>query len=207
MPAASLLWHPGRLSGWAKTGQYVGAQYSRKGKLHGSVMGGAAGQKKSQDFLVTPPVYVSGPGNENTLRIMYIGPPVRADQETLFYFNSKAIPAMNKEDVAGKNILLLAATTRIKLFVRPAGLNPSVEKAPAMLTFHRAGKQLRIDNPTPYYVTLASMKADGQALPDAMVSPRNSLFLPLPTGAGNNVTYRTINDFGAATPEIRAEIK
>ncbi|SFT38209.1 fimbrial chaperone protein [Kosakonia arachidis] len=163
--------------------------------------------KKSQDFVVTPPVYVSGPGNENTLRIMYVGQPARTDQETLYFFNTKAIPAMDKKDIEGKNILMLAATTRIKLFVRPAGLQPAVEKVPGMLTFHRAGSQLRIDNPTPYHVTLASMKSGGQALPDTMVSPRSSLSLPLPSGAGSYVTYRTINDFGAATPEIRADIK
>lgn len=163
--------------------------------------------KKSQDFVVTPPVYVSGPGNENTLRIMYVGQPVRTDQETLYFFNTKAIPAMDKKDIEGKNILMLAATTRIKLFVRPAGLQPAVEKVPGMLTFHRTGSQLRIDNPTPYHVTLASMKSGGQSLPDAMVNPRSSLSLPLPSGAGSSVTYRTINDFGAATPEIRADIR
>lgn len=163
--------------------------------------------KKSQDFVVTPPVYVSGPGNENILRIMYVGQPARTDQETLYFFNTKAIPAMDKKDIEGKNILMLAATTRIKLFVRPAGLQPAVEKVPGMLTFHRAGSQLRIDNPTPYHVTLASMKSGGQALPDAMVSPRSSLSLPLPSGALSTVTYRTINDFGAATPEIRADIR
>lgn len=163
--------------------------------------------KKSQDFVVTPPVYVSGPGNENTLRIMYVGRPARTDQETLYFFNTKAIPAMDKKEIEGKNILMLAATTRIKLFVRPAGLQPAVEKVPGMLTFHRAGSQLRIDNPTPYHVTLAGMKSGGQALPDAMVNPRSSLSLPLPSGAGNSVTYRTINDFGAATPEIRADIR
>jgi fimbrial chaperone protein len=163
--------------------------------------------KKSQDFVVTPPVYVSGPGNENTLRIMYVGQPARTDQETLYFFNSKAIPAMDKKETEGKNILMLAATTRIKLFVRPAGLKPAVEKAPGMLTFHRVGAQLRIENPTPYHITLAGIKVGSQALPDSMVNPRSSLSLSLPSGAGSTVTYRTINDFGAATPEIRAAIK
>jgi fimbrial chaperone protein len=163
--------------------------------------------KKSQDFVVTPPVYVSGPGNENTLRIMYVGQPTRTDQETLYFFNTKAIPAMDKKETEGKNILMLAATTRIKLFVRPAGLQSAVEKAPGMLAFHRTGTQLRIDNPTPYHITLAGIKSGGKTLPDSMVSPRSSLSLPLPSGAGNTVTYRTINDFGAATPEIRAHIK
>lgn len=163
--------------------------------------------KKSQDFVVTPPLYVSGPGNENTLRLMYAGKPVRTDQESLYYFNTKAIPSMDKKKMEGKNVLMLAAVTRIKLFVRPAGLSPAVDKAPAELTFHRSGGQMRIDNPTPYHITMVQMKVDGQKLADTMVSPRGSVSLPLPAGAGNIVTFRTINDFGAATPEMRATLK
>jgi fimbrial chaperone protein len=162
---------------------------------------------KSQDFVVTPPVYVSGPGNENTLRIMYAGRPARTDQETLYFLNTKAIPSMDRREAEDKNILMLAATTRIKLFVRPAGLTPSVEKAPEMLTFSKTGTQLRIDNPTPYHITLASIRVDGKPLPDSMVNPRSSLSVALPVGAGSTVTYRTINDFGAATPEARKAIK
>lgn len=163
--------------------------------------------KKSQDFVVTPPLYVSGPGNENTLRLMYVGSPVRTDQESLYYFNTKAIPSMDKKNMEGKNVLMLAAVTRIKLFVRPAGLSPAVDKAPAELTFHRSGGQMRIDNPTPYHITLAQMKVGGQKLSDTMVTPRGSVSLPLPAGAVNTVTFRTINDFGAATPELRATLK
>lgn len=163
--------------------------------------------KKSQDFVVTPPLYVSGPGNENTLRLMYAGLPARADQESLYYFNSKAIPSMNKKEMEGKNVLMLAAVTRIKLFVRPAGLKPSVDKAPAELIFRRNDNQLQIDNPTPYYITLAQLKAGSKKLPDTMVPPRGNISLPLPAGAGNLVNFRTINDFGAVTPEKSAEIK
>lgn len=163
--------------------------------------------QKSQDFVVTPPLYVSGPGHENTLRLMYVGKPVRQDQESLYYFNTKAIPSMDKEKMEGKNVLMLAAVTRIKLFVRPAGLAPAVDKAPAALTFHRAGGQMRIDNLTPYHITLVQMRAGGQKLPDTMVSPQGSVSVPLSAGTGNTLTFRTINDFGAATPEQRAELK
>ncbi|XGI80455.1 fimbria/pilus periplasmic chaperone [Enterobacter hormaechei] len=163
--------------------------------------------KKSKDFVVTPPVYVSGPGNENTLRIMYVGQPARKDQETLYFFNTKAIPSMDRKSTEGQNILMLAATTRIKLFVRPTGLQPAVDKAPQMLTFNRDGKHLKINNPTPYHITLANIRIMGNKLPDAMVNPRSSLSIPLAAETGSTIYYRTINDFGAATPEIKATIK
>jgi len=156
---------------------------------------------KSQDFIVTPPLYVSGSGHENTLRLMYVGLPVRTDRESLYYFNSKAIPSIEKEKVEGKNTLMVAAVTRIKLFVRPAGLTPSIEEAPAELRFHRIGSQMRITNPTPYYLTLVEMNMAGKTLPVTMVAPQDSVLLSLPAGAGNTVVFRTINDFGSMTSE------
>lgn len=162
---------------------------------------------KSQDFIVTPPLYVSEPGNENTLRLMYVGLPARTDRESLYYFSSKAIPAVDKEEIEGKNTLMMAAVTRIKLFIRPDGLTPSVEKAPAELRFHRIASQVRISNPTPYYLTLVEMNMAGKALPDTMVAPRDSVLLPLPAGAGNTIIFRTINDFGSVTPESRVNLQ
>ncbi len=41
--------------------------------------------KKSADFIITPPLFVLNPANENLLRIMYIGAPLAKDRETLFF--------------------------------------------------------------------------------------------------------------------------
>lgn len=166
-----------------------------------------ADEKKSQDFVVTPPLYVSGPGNENTLRLMYTGASPKTDRETLYYFNAKAVPSIDKKKMEGKNMLMLAAVTRVKLFLRPAGLTPSVDKAPNELTFHRVGGQMRIDNPTPYYLSLAEIKVGGKKLPNIMVPPRDSAKLDLPAVSNKKVTFRTINDYGAATPELSVELK
>lgn len=37
--------------------------------------------KKSADFIITPPLFVLNPANENLLRIMYIGAPLAKDRE------------------------------------------------------------------------------------------------------------------------------
>ncbi|MRE42098.1 fimbria/pilus periplasmic chaperone, partial [Klebsiella quasipneumoniae] len=34
-------------------------------------------------FIITPPLFVLNPANENLLRIMYIGAPLAKDRETL----------------------------------------------------------------------------------------------------------------------------
>lgn len=159
---------------------------------------GADGNK-TRDFVVTPPLYASGPENENTLRLMHVGSPLPTDRESLYYFIAKAIPSVDEKAGEGKNVLYVAAANRIKMFVRPAGLKPDIIVAPAQLTFRKSGNRLDISNPTPYYLTLTEMKAGSQALEVVMVPPKGQASVPLPAGSGSSVQYRTINDYGALT--------
>lgn len=151
---------------------------------------------KSSDFVVTPPLYTSGPRDENILRIMYAGKPLPKDRETLYYFNAKSIPSVDKEKMQNSNMLILAAVTRIKMFVRPSGLTPTPVKAPEMLKFTRAGNKVKIENPTPYYLTLVQVKAGNTPLQGVMVAPRSTELLDLPAGSGQTLTFSTMNDYG-----------
>jgi len=163
--------------------------------------------EKSSDFIVTPPLYVSAPGNENLLRLMHTGQSLPSDRETLYYFNAKAIPSVDKAQAEGKNLLLFAAITRIKLFVRPSGLTPSVGDAQAKLAFSQKANHLIITNPTPYYLTLTGVSSGGNRLQDAMVPPFGAVSEPLSHGTVTSVDYHTINDFGAVTPSHHASVK
>lgn len=154
---------------------------------------------KSRDFIVTPPLYTSAPGNENILRLMFHGNALPTDRESLYYFNTKAIPSVDKQALDNKNILILAAVTRIKLFVRPSGLKPSIEDAPNKLTFSREGVQLKISNASPYFLTLTDIIAGDQALESVMVPPMGEVLQKVPSGI-RKISYSTINDYGAITP-------
>lgn len=156
--------------------------------------------KKSQDFVATPPLYVSKPQNGNTLRLMYTGGQLPQDRESLYYFIAKAIPSVSREATEGKNSLILASANRIKLFVRPAGLKPALAEAPEMLTFRKSGGQLEISNPSPYYLTLTELKADSQNMNTVMVPPKGKTSVAWP--GSSSVSYRTISDHGALTPVI-----
>lgn len=160
--------------------------------------------KKSQDFVATPPLYVSKPENGNTLRLMYTGGPLPQDRESLYYFIAKAIPSVSREATEGKNSLILASANRIKLFVRPAGLKPALAEAPEMLTFRKSGGQLEISNPSPYYLTLTELKAGSQKMNTVMVPPKGKTSVAWP--ASSNVSYRTISDHGALTPVITRSV-
>ncbi len=156
--------------------------------------------RKSKDFVVTPPLFASGPNNENMLRLVYTGGELPRDRESLYFFNAKAIPSIDKKALEGKNALMLATVTRIKLFVRPDGLKMQPDAAPATLRFRVEGKSLSISNPTPYYLTITNLKSGTTALSDVMVAPKSHSSVALPGGAGGDITFSTINDYGGITP-------
>jgi len=159
--------------------------------------------KKDKSFFVTPPLFVSAPGNENKLRIMHTGTSLPKDRESLFYFNSKAIPSVNKAETENKNVLVIAATTRVKLFVRPEGLKPSSDKAPEQLKFSQSGDNVTITNPTPYYITIGDMSVGGVPVKDAfMVPPLDKVTKEIKAARGT-ISVRTINDYGAYTTPMK----
>lgn len=162
--------------------------------------------QKEKAFVVTPPLFVSEPKSEHTLRIIYAGQPLPADRESVFWMNVKAIPSIDKNSLEGKNVLQLAVLSRIKLFVRPAKLSGSPTEAPAQLTFTRAGKQLTVNNPSAYYVSLVNVRVGGQKVENLMVAPKASSQIALPANAQGSVTFQTVNDYGAVTPAITARL-
>ncbi|MDE4079278.1 MULTISPECIES: fimbria/pilus periplasmic chaperone [Enterobacter cloacae complex] len=160
---------------------------------------------KSTDFIITPPLYVSNPGDQNMLRVIFSGPSLPQDRETLYYFNAKAIPSVDKSKMEGKNTLMLAAVTRIKMFVRPSGLDVPVEKAPSMLTFKRSGNQVQISNPSPYHITMVQVALDGRKVADIMVAPFSTESLSV-SGNPRMLTYSTINDYGAVSAQQKQSL-
>lgn len=162
---------------------------------------------KTTEFVVTPPLFVVNPKGENTLRIMYVGKPLPTDRESVFWMNVKAIPSVDKNELQDKNVLQLAVLSRIKMFVRPANLDVSPVDAPSQLRFTRVGETAHIENPSPYYITLVNIYRSGKKLPNTMVPPKGSISIPLPAGTSGDLTYQTINDYGANTPKANGVLK
>lgn len=157
--------------------------------------------QKTHDFVVTPPLFASAPKSENTLRIMYTGKPLPQDRETVYWMNVKAIPAVNKDAIKEKNTLQLAIQSRIKLFMRPDGLEMGEAEAADHLRFQQGGGHLTITNPAPYYETLVNLYVGGKKLPNIMVPPKGQQSVSLPAGASGEVRFQTVNDYGAVTPQ------
>lgn len=163
-----------------------------------------ADNKKTQDFIITPPLFVLNPANENLLRIMYIGASLAKDRESLFYTSVRAVPSTKKREEG--NTLKIATQSVIKLFWRPKGLPYPVSEAPAKLRCSWSAETVTVRNPTPYFITMTGLKIGGKAVKNQMISPLDSYPFSLPKGAkGKDVTYRTINDYGAETPQLNCK--
>ncbi|WP_407435782.1 type 1 fimbria chaperone FimC [Lelliottia sp.] len=162
--------------------------------------------QKEKTFAVTPPLFVSEPDSENTLRIIYAGPPLATDRESLFFMNVKAIPSVNKANLEGKNVLQLAILSRIKLFVRPKNLAMQPEEALSQLKFERAGNHLKVSNASPYFISLVNLQLGGQKLENLMIAPKNSAQQVLPAGVSGTLSWQSVNDYGAITPARRVAL-
>lgn len=153
--------------------------------------------KKVSEFVVTPPLFSIQPQKENILRIMYVGTPLPDDRETVFFFNSKSVPAIDKEKMKS-NMLQIATQSTIKLFMRPQNLPSASKDAPATLSCKQTSSGVQISNPSPYYVTLVQIRIGGKEYVNTMVSPKGNLTIPDSHGS---VTFQTINDYGAVTKQ------
>ncbi|HHR1268014.1 TPA: fimbria/pilus periplasmic chaperone [Klebsiella oxytoca] len=164
----------------------------------------SAGQKDGR-FVITPPLFSMQGKKENTLRIIdATNNQLPRDRESLFWLSVKAIPAMDKSKT-NDNVLQLAIISRIKLYYRPAGLSVAPEKVAESLRFKRQSGKLVISNPTPYYATVTELNAGTRKLNNTLVPPLGEASVDLPADAGSQVTYRTINDYGALTPKMTGQ--
>ncbi|EMY7928801.1 fimbria/pilus periplasmic chaperone [Klebsiella aerogenes] len=160
--------------------------------------------KKSSDFFVTPPLFVSHPGDENSLRIELVGKPDwPVDREYLYYFNVKAVPSttINKN---AKNVLQFATQSVIKMFIRPRNLPSSPVDAPASLHCSVNGNNITINNPSPYYVSMVNLKIGKEGIKSEMVAPKSVATVKTSKPEnGERLQFQTINDYGAVThPQI-----
>lgn len=149
-------------------------------------------------FIVTPPLFRLDGGRENTLRVIYSGTATLPEnRESLFWLNVKAIPAVEKSE---QNRLLIAVRTRIKLFYRPGALkSEAANTAWKQLVFKRRNEQVNITNPTPYYISLFSLKLGKEEIKNPpTVPPFGSINV---TGKGESIFWKAINDFGVITTE------
>jgi len=172
-------------------------------------------------FIVTPPVSRIEPDGEQIVRILRTREGLPQDRESLFYFNVIEVPPEPTGMIASEQpFLQISMHSQFKLFYRPRGLRVPADRAIELLRFSSAppapdGRlQLRVRNPSPYYVTFAEVRLHqgGAGVPvmqlardvtpgERMVAPMGELLLRLDGADGHlpydaEVDYVIINDRG-----------
>ena len=166
------------------------------------------GNKITSPLVVLPPLQRINGGQKGVARVTKTDGinQLPQDRESLFWMNVKAIPSMDKSKLSD-NTLQLAIISRIKLYYRPGKLALPPDQAAEKLTFSRSGSSLTLTNPTPYYLTVTELNAGTRILENALVPPMGKTSVKLPADAGNTITYRTINDYGALTPKMNGVLR
>ncbi|MGY5369867.1 fimbrial biogenesis chaperone [Enterobacter oligotrophicus] len=160
--------------------------------------------ERTNDFVITPPLYVLKPASESVVKIMFNGKALPQDRETLYWMTVKAIPQQMKN--GSGNSLQFASANRIKVFYRPEGLGEGAGDAWKHLSGeYRAGK-VTLTNPTPYYLTTINVKIDGMPVQPVMVPPKASVTLAETFSHASDMSYQSINDYGAWTPVTRSSL-
>ena len=161
-------------------------------------------EKIDSPFAVIPPISRVNGGKGQSLRIIYTGSQLPADRESVFWLNVLAIPPKIPENEASKSqYLKVAFQTRIKVFYRPKGLEINSDVAPSKLQWRKVARQINITNPTPYYISVASVtwktNAKEYGIDGDMVAPFSNVTLMVKESLDDarEITFAVVNDRGA----------
>lgn len=165
------------------------------------------GNTKSDEFIITPPIFRLDAQSDVQLRVNAVGKnPLPTDRESVYRINVLAIPPKNDLASSGTDAntgnIQFSINTQIKLFYRPVALNNNkIISAQKNLAFSRTAEGMTVRNDSPYYVTLYGVTVAGIKIPldniDSMVSPFGQLSLKTKkTTRGEKVSYTVVNDFG-----------
>ena len=116
-------------------------------------------------FDITPPAQRIEPGHSQSVRIIFTGDAneLPKDRESVFWFNMLDVPP-KKAHSKTSSTLQFAFDTRIKLFYRPAGLPGTPELAMKGLKWTLVkqgdGYALKVENPSPYFVSMSMTVRD-----------------------------------------------
>lgn len=149
-------------------------------------------------LVATPPVQRMEPDSKSIVRLTST-PDISKlpqDRESLFYFNLREIPPKSEKS----NVLQIALQTKIKLFYRPKAIEAKPNAVwQDQLILNKTSEGYRIENPTPYYVTINGIgESEKQAKEGnfniVMLAPKSEQTVK----AGNyNTPYMSyINDYG-----------
>lgn len=149
--------------------------------------------------MALPPMQRIDAGQKSQVRIMKLpdADKLPTDRETLFYFNVREIPPQSEMN----NVVQIAIQNRIKLFYRPMAIKANYSDIwQEKLQISKLVGGLKINNPTPYYITLAYLSQNEQGnfpgFDSVMIAPFGTEFVKTPGYSGSRYNVGYMDDFG-----------
>lgn len=173
----------------------------------------AEDKKSPAPFIAIPPLFRLEANQQSRIRVVRTGGNLPADRETLQWLCIKGIPpqqvgASTDNTTSTQLNLELSINTCDKLFFRPSSVKGGPDDVADQLTWHRQGKALQVTNPTPFYMSFASITVDGKALQGVdTVAPYSSETLPFSGATSSDIEWQVITDFGGESRTFRAVLK
>lgn len=152
---------------------------------------------KTDEFIVTPPLFKLAPEKENKIRIINSTNNLPNDRETVYWLNIKSIPALKKTEDNHLNIIL---KSRIKLFYRPKEIITETNNIYKKIEFILLNKQLVAHNPTAFYINFNSIKVGKFKIGEpGMLAPysQKKWDIKQNQSVNNKINWSFINDYGA----------
>ncbi|WP_058910917.1 molecular chaperone [Entomohabitans teleogrylli] len=170
-------------------------------------------------LVLTPPVMKLEGNTQGKLRLVVMKGAIPQDRESAYWLSIQEIPPKAKNP--SENRLLVAIRNRIKVFVRPDGLQAGDARvAAAQVTWsieREGGKNwLKASNPTPFYISFGELAVGNGAgkgirLEDKkqMAPPKGTMryLLPQTLKPGKlTVIWSSIHDWGGVGEEYKAGV-
>jgi chaperone protein EcpD len=170
-------------------------------------------------LILTPPVMRLDGKQQGKLRLVVIPSGIPQDRESVYWLAVQEIPPKSAND--GGNKLVMAIRSRIKVFVRPAGLKSEAARTAVKQLQWRVEKDggktwLAATNPTPYYISFGklALKQTGKAevmlndkfhMPPPLGSQRYEV-PPAFTGSQATLTWSAVHDYGGTGEELTQQV-
>jgi len=157
-------------------------------------------------FTLVPPVFRMEPNSGHSVRLITNGTEVLPkDKESIFYLNFTQLPAL-KASQQNNNQLVIAVTSRVKIFYRPAALTGLPTDASQSLKFGLQQGDVVVNNPTGFYITIRKaqleMGKNSATLAESVMIPPKStvkwhVSKKITTLNGASLKLILVNDYGA----------
>ncbi|OCA53727.1 fimbrial biogenesis chaperone [Photorhabdus namnaonensis] len=157
-------------------------------------------------FVVLPPLKRVEAGGKFSFRIRQLGGQLPPDRESAFVVSLRAIPGVavpetgaSKHQTGKNSQVQVALQMNIRLFYRPHGV-PARDNATVaeQVKFSIQGTQLRVENPTPYFLAFSALKVGTQQADDhtrqALVPPKGIQTYSFTAGVQGPLVWRFPGD-------------